>query len=299
MKPALRSRLCAALAIVAVVLVTPALADKMPVEGAELVYLSDGEGQPIVFVHGSISDHRVWEPMRETITKKHRYVAYDQRYFGEAEWPDVPERFANQTHVNDLIAFIEGLDSGPVDVVTWSYSGVIGIKAALARPDLIRALIHYEPSFSGPITSLPGAKAARSEYIGLFGPGIKAMRSDDLEAASLRLLEGVFRMPEGTAENEPERWQAIWKVNGRTLPLMFGSDNGAPVTCDDLARLDKPTLVVTGSNTIIYWTMIGEQIAQCQPNALHLVMEGVNHDGPYREPQKFAAMINDFLNLVD
>ena len=294
-----RSIAAAAMAVIAAAAPGPASADSMPVDGAELFYVSEGEGRPVVFVHGSISDHRVWEPLRAEIAAERRFVAYDQRYFGAADWPDAPERFAVQTHVDDLIGFIEGLDAGPVDLVTWSYSGVVGAKAAFARPDLVHAMVHYEPSFGDPVEGLPGAKAARAGYFGLFGPGVAAMRAGDNEVAALRFLEGVFRMPEGDAEREPEAWQAIWKLNGRTLPIMFGRDNGTPLTCADLASIQAPTLVITGAETIIYWTMIGERIAECQPNALHLVMAGVNHDGPYRKPERFARMINDFLGLIE
>lgn len=56
-----------------------------------------------VFVHGAISDMRVWNAYRARIAGKRRFIAYTQRYFGTDEWPDKAERFSRETHTEDLI----------------------------------------------------------------------------------------------------------------------------------------------------------------------------------------------------
>ena len=50
-----------------------------------------------------------------------RYIAYDQRYFGPAPWPDDGKHFSLATHANDLAAFLRQLDVGPAHHVGWSY----------------------------------------------------------------------------------------------------------------------------------------------------------------------------------
>jgi pimeloyl-ACP methyl ester carboxylesterase len=46
--------------------------------GAQLQYVEQGAGEPVLFVHGAPQDFRAWEPIRDTIAKKHRFVAYTQ-----------------------------------------------------------------------------------------------------------------------------------------------------------------------------------------------------------------------------
>lgn len=70
---------------------------------------SSGSGTPIVFVHPALADLRVWDTLRSSVAKTHRFVAYNQRYFGTAAWPDKGERFAKETQVEDLTAFIRGV----------------------------------------------------------------------------------------------------------------------------------------------------------------------------------------------
>jgi len=44
--------------------------------------------RPVVFVHGVVSDHRAWEPVRDEIARKYRFIAPTQRYFGTGPWKD-------------------------------------------------------------------------------------------------------------------------------------------------------------------------------------------------------------------
>src|SRR5262249_39065695 len=108
--------------------------DKIEVNGASLIYETQGQGTPVVFVHGSPGDHRSWEGEREGIAQGHRFIAVDLRYFGAAPWTDDGAKFSVATHADDLAAFIAGLKIGKVTLVGWSYGGGGGGGHARARP---------------------------------------------------------------------------------------------------------------------------------------------------------------------
>ena len=93
--------------------------------------VEQGAGEPIVFVHGAFSDLRVWEPIREEVAKRYRFIAYTQRYFGTDPWPDDGKNFNIETHADDLAKFITSLNAGPVHVVTRSRGGGVAMAAAL------------------------------------------------------------------------------------------------------------------------------------------------------------------------
>ncbi|HEU0222877.1 MAG TPA: alpha/beta fold hydrolase, partial [Paracoccaceae bacterium] len=147
----------------------------LQVEGASLAYVEEGSGVPVVFVHGALSDLRTWDRYRPMISDQRRFIAYTQRYFGPEKWPDDAKHFSTETHIKDLIAFVEGLDAGPVHLVTWSYSGEIGTHAALRRPDLFLSLVHYEPYIASLLSGVPGAAAANRAIMEAFGPAMAAL----------------------------------------------------------------------------------------------------------------------------
>lgn len=272
---------------------------QMTVNGTTLTYVDQGAGAPVVFLHGAISDRRAWDPYREEISKERRFIAYTQRYFGTTIWEDKAENFSRETHINDLVAFVEGLDVGPVHLVTWSYSGGIGTYASLKRPDLFRSLIHYEPSARALLAGLPGSATARTEMFKNFGPAIAAVKAEQLEDAALRFIEAVFKMPEGDAAKEPEPWPSYWRQNGRTIPPFLAMASGGPITCEELGAMKVPTLVVLGKETYTRYAMMAENLAACQANAMLVTLPGANHDGPYRKPQEFTALIKNFLAIVE
>jgi pimeloyl-ACP methyl ester carboxylesterase len=60
---------------------------QLRVNGADLSYLDQGTGAPVVFVHGSFADLRFWEPQRQTIAQQYRFIAYTRRYHGTTPGP--------------------------------------------------------------------------------------------------------------------------------------------------------------------------------------------------------------------
>ncbi|WP_417607324.1 alpha/beta fold hydrolase [Primorskyibacter flagellatus] len=255
--------------------------------------VSDGDGPVMLFVHGSISDHRAWDPIRAAIPMDRRAVAYDMRYFGKADWPDDGESFSVDTHVADLIEVIEALDAGPVDLVTWSYSGEIGVKAALQRPELFRTMMHYEPVI-GSLLSGAEAEAATKDLMSRFAPAVALLKEGDSETAALRFVEVVFKWDDGAAEAEPAEWQEMWRQNGRTLPIQFAAPPGHQVTCEELAALRTPTLVIEGSETHARYSLMAEALVACLPNATLQTFEGYGHDGPYSAPDEVAERLVTF-----
>ena len=85
---------------------------QMSVNGVSLTYVEQGQDVPVLFVHGSNADRRLWERQRETFAKKYRFIAIDQRYFGTGAWPDNGTKFSQATFVDDLRAFIQELNAG-------------------------------------------------------------------------------------------------------------------------------------------------------------------------------------------
>ena len=78
------------------------------VNRATLAYREQGEGEPIVFVHGGLSDLRAWEQQLPALGRSFRAIAYSRRFARpnqdidpEADDPMLP-------HVDDLAAFLGG-----------------------------------------------------------------------------------------------------------------------------------------------------------------------------------------------
>lgn len=265
---------------------------------------SEGSGKPVIFVHGALSDLRVWDGVLDRLAnqaKDHRLIAYTQRHFGPADGPlGKPADFTRETHVSDLIRLAETVGSEqPSTLVTWSYGGEIGLHAMRQRPDLFDAAIHYEPILFPLLTDLPGGERARMEKVRtVFAPAAALAKIGNLEAAAMRFMEGVFIMEPGTAANAIAPWPEIWHENSQTIPA-FGSMLPLPLRCEELESIRAPTLVIQGSESHLDTAMMADRVTDCLGNALTVHVPGANHGIPMRSPQRMADIVAGFLSVLN
>ena len=269
------------------------------VNGVRLSYMEQGSGEPAVFVHGAPSDLRTWEPVREGVANKYRFIAYTQRYFGTEPWPDDGKNFSIATLAGDLATFITSLNAGPVHLVGWSYGGVVAMQAAVKNPSLVRSLILYEPA--APVISVLPAdsaegKSAREDSSKMMAPVIAANKAGDAIQAAKLLIQAVYQLPPGGFDSFPQDRQTMVLDNARTMPLIFAAPAPPAITCDMLKNFAQPTLVMRGQNTRVVYALISEAISKCVPGAQLVVLQNVGHDGPSRDPAAFTGAVFNFLS---
>src|SRR5260370_35899064 len=115
------------------------------VNGYDMAYLEVGEGPPLVCVHGSLCDFRIWSAVLGPLTRKHRVIAVSLRHFFPDRWDGAGDTYSIPQHVDDVIGFIEKLHTGPVDLMGHSRRGHISFHVPQRRPDLLQELILPQP----------------------------------------------------------------------------------------------------------------------------------------------------------
>jgi len=274
-------------------------AKEFEVNGFGLQYVEQGSGEPIVFVHGGVQDLRAWEPVREAVAKRYRFIAYTQRYYGTKPWPDDGRNCSVATHADDLAKFITALNAGPVHLVGWSHGGEVAASAAVNDPSLVRSLILYE---AGIISVLPAGspegKMAREDRAKMAGPYIAAAKAGDFIKAGKLLVEGVYQLQPGGFDSLPDDWRTGLLDNARIVPLLLAAPPPPAITCDMLKGFTRPTLVMRGEKTLQWWALISEAITKCVPGAQQIILKDVNHDGPCRDAAAFTAAIFEFLERL-
>ncbi len=138
----------------------------------DMAYIEVGEGPPLVCVHGSLCDFRVWSPVLGPLSRRHRVIALSLRRFFPEHWDGIGGGFTIAQHAVDLVAFIEGLGAGPVNLLGHSRGGHLAFRVAQQRPDLLRKLILAEPG-GGLDASLAVADAPVPSRPTLYAPSAR------------------------------------------------------------------------------------------------------------------------------
>src|SRR5258708_24381320 len=133
------------------------------VNGYDMAYLEVGEenhGPPLVCVHGSLNDFRIWGCVLGLLSKQHRVICVSLRHFFPHHWDGVGDTYSIAQHVDDVIAFIERLSVGPVDLMGHSRGGLIPVRVAQPRPHWLRRPNPSSPRGHPASTPAPGPTVA-------------------------------------------------------------------------------------------------------------------------------------------
>jgi pimeloyl-ACP methyl ester carboxylesterase len=260
------------------------------VNGYDMAYLDIGRGRPLVCAHGSLCDFRNWSAVLGPLTRKHRVIAVSLRHFFPEDWDGSGDTYSLAQHVEDMIAFIEKLAAGPVDLMGHSRGGHVCFRVAQRRPDLLRKLILAEPGGELDASLDPD-----------YTPGPWPMAAP-IAAASERIAQGdidggleIFL----TALNAPwKRLPAVSKQllrdNAKTL-IGDARDVRMPFSRSDAESILTPTLFIGGANTRGLLPKVLHTLAAHVAGARTEMIAGATHAMFEQAPQTYSQIVLDFL----
>ena len=268
----------------------------MQVNGAQLAYVEQGSGEPVVLMHGGTGDYRAWDAHRPILAGAgYRAISYSLRYFGNEPWNEAWPTFCAELHASDLAFLLQSLNAGPVHLATWSYSGQVALSIALDHPELVRSLFVFEPPISSFVTDPEIRKRIQDFGSAMLTPAGDAIVRGDGVGATREFINGVAGGGPDYFSLQPEERQRRQLDNSRVLPLMLGSQPPRQISCAKLAAIKPPAAIVQGGSTMPYFALIAEAAADCMPAAKHMIVPGAGHLWPGEEPAAFCATRIAFL----
>jgi 3-oxoadipate enol-lactonase len=260
---------------------------------AELYREVAGEGPPVVLVHAGICDSRMWDPQWETFPRSHRVVRYDLRGFGRS--PLGPGRHSPPA---DLIALLDELALGPATLVGASMGGGISLQVAVARPELVSALVLVGSGVRGHDWSEYVTRAWAEEEA--------AFERGDLDAAvevNLRTwVDGPRRSPD---EVDPAIRRKVGEMQRRALELYVEGGANAQEEAlvldigDRLGEISVPTLVLGGELDVPDIQLVADRLEREIPGARRATIEGAAHVPSMERPDEFDRLVLGFLDEVE
>ncbi len=263
---------------------------KMSVNGVSLTYIEQGQGTPVVFVHGAFSDLRAWEPQREAVAQRFKFIAYTQRYFGSDPWSDKGEHYSQVSHSADLAEFIQKLNVGPVYLVGRSYGGTVAVRMALQHPELIRAVLVQEPSIAMAAVTNPEERATLKKEIGGLAPVRAAAKKGKSDEATRLFADWTNDQP-GGFDALSTATQSMHFDNGRTIALHLSAAQPPKISCADLGKMKTPLAITTGERTRPFFKILAETAHNCVPGSQLIVIPGARHAATSQN----SAAFNDAL----
>ena len=258
-----------------------------------LAYTDEGEGRPVVLVHGYTAPASSWAlTVDALLAVGYRVITFDRRAHGESETPAHGQRMAR--HGRDLGELLAHLDLDHAAVVGasmggntfWAYVDQFGparLRAAVIvdqTPKMLNAE-GWEYGFYGYDRSNAGT---------LFAEGVpdngRGRTVDRSAKQMLRLVERLGGPPAFRDPTAPE-----------TLPLL--EDHARQDWRDVVRRFPLPLLMLAGRESQVWPCEHAEAAVAGTPLGRALVIEDAGHAISFDQPDRLNEALLAFLAEVD
>ena len=265
------------------------------VNGYDMAYLEVGPadaGPPLLCVHGSLNDFRIWSCVLGPLSMRHRVVCVSLRHFFPEQWDGKGDTYSIAHHVDDVIAFIEQLKAGPVDLMGHSRGGHIAFRVAQRRPELLRKLILAEPGGELDATLDSDFKGGPSPLLAHFTAAADKIAAGDVDGG-LAVFVDTLERP-GHWERLPALMKQPLRDNAYTL-IGQVRDKRPPFSRADAESIKMPTLFIGGAKTKGLLPKVLHTLASHVPNAETAMIANTTHPMFEQAPQAFSEIVLNFL----
>jgi haloalkane dehalogenase len=266
------------------------------VDGLRLAHMDEGEGEPVVFVHGEPTWSFLWRKVIPPVLEAgYRCIAPDHAGFGRSDKPTDLGWYSYDRHSELFAELLERLDLRDATVVVHDWGGPIGLRAAVEHPNRIARMVVMDTGLFTGEQSMSDAWKTFRDFV---------ERTEDLPVGFL--VKGA--VARGLSEEVQAAYEAPFptpesKAGARAFPLMLPTTPEMPGAAagkrvlEGLRTDERPKLHLWADSDPIIPFKVGERFAAAingEPpekisNASHFLQE----DAGEEIGRRIAAWLDD------
>lgn len=250
------------------------------VNGISLNYsVADDKGKWLTMLHGAQDNLDVWWNQIPVLSKKYRVLTLDWRGHGDTETPAVDHPF--ELLVKDLYELWKALGIKETYLLGHSMGGGIVVRAALAHPEIVKALIMTNSGVSR-------KQSSNEENEQLMQ--MRRQRWDHIEKYGFwpypdnqKLTPAEQKYKEMKMRNDPRKYVRMIRTLDRSGPP------------PDTSNMNMPTLIISGELDDLGGPSSGK-VTQSLIAGSKLVVLPTGHTPHIEQPDMFNKTLIDFLD---
>ncbi len=259
------------------------------IQESGLFFKEAGEGETILFVHGSQEDYRVFLPQIEVLNKDFHVVTYSRRYnYPNEQSYKEGTLFSPFTEAEDLEKLRQKIGIEKFNVVGHSFGGLVALAYANKYPDRLESITISEP----PVLSIEGCdESLTATKKGL----IEKLKTSFLTKDTTVVMKAIFEFFVGEdIQNQipPEALQAL-KSNLPEMEALSNSENPFP---NINTSFDFPTMIITAEYIMPVLMCTNEALINTTPDAKHVRISGASHDMWMTHPEALSSHLKEFIS---
>jgi pimeloyl-ACP methyl ester carboxylesterase len=266
-----------------------------------------GKGDPLI-LHNGASDHMdAWDPALLTrLASNHTVIIFDSRGIGNTTVGTEP--YSIKLLANDTAGLMDALKIQQANVLGYSMGTFTTQQFAITHPDKVSSIILIAGSCGGKdgIPKPPEFLKLQKDITNKTQNNITVPQEEYKALVTASLGSGWIKLhPESAVI--PANSSLLGSKPGLSAEMLknqadagwgWEAKNWSGV-CDDLAKIDKPLLVITGTDDNQYNPHQNALvIASKVPGAWLVQIKDASHAVPNQYPEEVGKIIETFLSTV-
>ncbi len=242
--------------------------------GDKKIYYDEiGAGLPVVLLHGDTASSKMFEYIIPLYANSFRVILMD--FLGNGQSDRVEELPSDlwYSQSQQVIAFLEYLDCGKVNLIGTSGGAWVAVNVALERPDLVYKVV--ADSFDGRTLQSGFSENLLKERM--------TAKSNDFSRQFYEWCQG-------------KDWETVVDLN--TKALVECADSKLPLFHKPLEMLEVPILFVGSNEDTMCRENLEEEYSQMEQlvsNGRKYLFPTGNHPAILSNAEKFVDVVKDFL----
>ncbi len=267
---------------------------QVSVNGIDISYVEEGEGMPLVLVHGIPTSSFLWRNMIEELSVHGRVIALDLPGFGLSDPPPNGD-YTISGYAGLLESFLEALSINGAILICHDFGGPIVLTYALRHPEKYRRLIILDTFLHTDLPPWPlSMKVAKIRPIGeifmwLGGKSIARAGLEEGVVDKSRISDEIVRRYY-TPEGNPDK---LNKTVLETLRIDYVDD--LEFIQNNLCTIEKPTLILWGENDKYLPLSLGDRIHEDIAGSRMEIIPNCGHFVQEDHPERATKIISEFI----
>lgn len=266
------------------------------VNGEKLHYIEAGQGEPLIFIHGTVGDYRAWISRMAPYSKDYHVIAYSRRY----AWPnkqvfDKNADYSVRIHADDLYALIQKLGFEKVNLLGHSYGAFTALSMALEHPELVNAMVLGEPPAASLLNDDGEGMASFNKFMtenrsAAAQAFINGRNEEGVESFLQGVLGPEFRIadaPPAVRQAWMDNLSEVWGVAMTHWPVTFQMEK--------FRNLDVPVLLMTGDRSPTWFGAISKELHRLLPKSELVTIKNSSHGLYFENPVDVDKEVKKFL----
>ena len=260
------------------------------IDDLKVHYRDEGQGVPIVLIHGTSSSLHTWEAWTQVLTQTHRVIRMDLPAFG-LTGPNANHDYSMEYYVRFLDDFLTKLDIDSLYLAGNSLGGQIAWHYTSHHLDKIKKLILLDPAGFYDAKEMPFVfELARTplinQLIGKITPKYFIEKN----------LKEVYFDADKITDSLIERYHDLTLRTGNRAAFIAKANQPIVDHTTRLKLITTPTLILWGRNDDWIPVAHAAKFSQELPHAKVEIMEETGHVPMEERPLESVAHTLQFLN---